>query len=120
MPAVAASEDLQRWVVIMGSVVTIVTIIAGVVNGYIAYLAAQKVDVVKDVLATSTTKTDVKLDVIHKTVNSYLTAQLKSNAERARRIEGYSKGQTGHESDLAEAIAAEKLYLDHLHPKEKA
>jgi len=66
---------------------------------------------VKTTLATNTTKTDAKLDVIHKLVNAAMTAQLKINAVQARRIADENPNSL---DDQAAAEAAEKLYCDQL------
>ncbi len=104
-----ADPNLQAVVIIVGGIVTCVTILGQCLNAYIAYLAAQKVQAVKADLAASVTHTDGKLDVIHALVNAAMTAQLKINAEQAWRI---AHDHPMDESAKAAALAAAKLYHD--------
>lgn len=71
--------------------------------------AAKKVDEVKTTLANNTMKTDTKLDTIHKLVNAAMTAQLRINAEQARRI---ANDNPDDAIAQAAATASEKLYRD--------
>lgn len=72
--------------------------------------AARKVDEVKTTLAETTSKTDGKLDTIHKLVNAAMTSQLKINAEQARRI---ARDNPADATAQAAADASEKLFKDH-------
>jgi uncharacterized protein YacL len=94
--------------------VKIAAVAAPIILAYIAYrqhvadLAAREV---KATLADATNRTDVKLDVIHKLVNAAMTEQLRINADQAARI---ARDHPMDEGAKAAALAAAKLYHDHL------
>lgn len=113
-----ADIDASGWALIIGAVFLGLTQIATMHFSYKRdQLAAKKVEAVKVALEASGKATDKKLDAIaevgdatHTLVNNNMGIQLKLNAVTLRRLAGITK-KTG---DREAAIAAEKLYAEHM------
>jgi hypothetical protein len=107
--------------VIMSIVTGVLTLIGTMFSAYIALkmaelnrhaaLAADKAAEVKVALEARTDATDAKLGVIHTLVNGAVTEQLRINAGLAGRV---ARDNPMDETAKAAALAASKLYFDHL------
>jgi hypothetical protein len=113
-----AAIDASGWVLIITAASLTLTQLAAMLFAYKRdALAAQKVEAVKQTLASNNVITNQRLDGIadvgHKThtlVNNAMGVQLKLNAVMARRL----ATMTRETADVAAAKAADDLYAEHM------
>jgi hypothetical protein len=110
----------KQWLIFLTAVVTFLTPLSVAILAIInkrasnraeasAKQAAEKAEVVKTTLETSTDKTEKKLDQIHTLVNSTMGVQLDTNATDKERIADLTK----HPKDINAATIARALSDEH-------